>query len=181
MDGLSARLGSLAAEPLIRGDWLIAAAFVVVGPASAVEDQSSGGRPQTATLCSRGDVTLFACPIGTKLVSVCGRGNRAVYRFGKPRRLELQLNGVSLAKTAHSGGGEAQLTAVNKNHRYVIYDKIVRTSFEPNEGNNSRSSTGLLVQRAGRTISDRECGGSVDATISPLASRYTSSGEVTQH
>ena len=42
-------------------------------------------------------------------------------------------------------------------HRYIVYDRMVRTGFDKEGHSLSQMTQGLLVRSGGRTISSRHC------------------------
>ena len=134
-----------------------------------------------SSLCLRTEQTLFSCPIGIKTVSVCGQGDHAVYRFGKPPRVELEGRRLSFAEHAFSGGGESQIVFENKGYRYVIYDRLVRTAFGADGRHSPEATMGLIVRKAGRTISTTSCVGMAGTGISPAAAKAIPPGAFVSH
>lgn len=124
------------------------------------------------SLCLRGETPVFSCAIETRRVAVCGDGRHAIYRFGRPGRIELQIRGGSVAMRSYSGGGETQLGFARRGYRYVVYDRTVRTAFGADGRHDPASTAGLLISHAGRLLSKRECrepGAALDvAAIPPL-------------
>jgi len=125
-------------------------------PAEAQRGTARGG------LCRPGEVVIFQCGIGRKMVSVCGsRTPRAdaQYRFGTPGRVELQSAPGSLAyaREMYSGGGALQIRFTNGGHDYAVYSRTVRTGFGRDGRNNPRFSDGVMVRRDGRLVSNRSC------------------------
>ena len=135
---------------------------------------------KVGSFCTADEVSIFSCSLGPKRVSVCGRGNQAVYRYGAPGKVELAVRNLSLAKRGFSGGGETQITATNNNYSYIVYDRTERTSFGASGGNDPQSGSGLLVRHAGRTLSSKLCDD--DAPIPSRASAYIpTKGEFVTH
>ena len=124
----------------------------------ANHDATSAPSPSPRSLCRAPEMVLFTCGIRTKVVSICGQGERnAVYRFGRPGRVELEVSDLHYAEQAFSGGGETQVYANTPTHRYLVYDRIVRTSFD-NGRHDPQAESGVVVQRGNQTISSRHCG-----------------------
>ena len=141
---------------------LFAAMAVVTVPARA--------KPP-ASLCRAPEVVLFTCNVGTKTVSICGREQGgAAYRFGRPGRVELEATDLHLADRGWSGGGETQVYADTPTHRYIVYNRMIRTAFGPDGLHDARITSGLLVQRGGRTVWSRECG--ISKVFDPFAGRF---------
>lgn len=147
----------------------------------------SAGRSSAASvseqgLCRAGEEVIFACQIGRKAASLCGRvmpgGVRAaIYRFGRPGRIELALSDdadFSYASRGWSGGGETQVRVVNGTTEYRVFSRTVRTGFGPDGRNNPQDEAGVRIVRGGRTLAVRRCtGASYDATVrTGVAARY---------
>ena len=133
------------------------------------------------SFCARPEVTLFSCPVGVKTVSVCAHGGQAVYRYGKVPRIEIEGHRLKFAETAFSGGGESQIVFENNGYRYIVYDSTVRTSFGADGKHDPKFMTGLIVQKAGRTISNASCVGTGDSGMSPNASKSMPAGTYVPH
>ena len=135
---------------------LLATALVV---ALAGRQSAGSAQPGLAkSLCRTPEPVLFTCDVGSKTVSICGgEQGGAAYRFGRPGRVELEVPDVHRAFEGWSGGGETQVYADTPTHRYVVYDRMVRTGFDDEGHNIPRMTQGLLVQSGGRTLSRREC------------------------
>ena len=80
-----------------------------------------------------------------------------MYRYGRPGRIELEAPDVRRTYTGWSGGGETQVYADTPTHRYIVYDRMVRTGFDDEGHNLSEMTEGLVVQSEGRTVSNRDC------------------------
>jgi len=78
-------------------------------------------------LCRAPEAVLFTCDIGTKTVSICGQEKQsgAVYRFGRPGRVELEATDLHHAHDGWWGGGETQVYADTPTHRYIVHDQMV--------------------------------------------------------
>jgi hypothetical protein len=112
----------------------------------------------TKSLCRPSEAVLFTCEVGTRTVSICGQEQGgAVYRYGRPARVELEVTDLHLARKGWSGGGETQVYADTPTHRYIVYNRIVRTGFGADGHFDPRETVGLIVQSEGRTVSKREC------------------------
>jgi hypothetical protein len=128
------------------------------GDAAAAQGLAAQG-----SLCARGEVVIFQCGIGRKMVSVCGGRTpapHAQYRFGAPGNIELAYpgpgqSGLTYAREMYSGGGALQIRFSNGGTDYAVYSRTVRTGF--NGRNNPHSSDGVMVRRAGRLLSNRSC------------------------
>ncbi|HTU09852.1 MAG TPA: hypothetical protein VMG08_03045 [Allosphingosinicella sp.] len=133
---------------------------------------ASGGEAEAAqaagavrgSLCAQGEVVLFHCGVGRKMVSVCGSNRgpaRAEYRYGAPGDLELAYPApgqtpLTYAREIYSGGGAQQIRFTNGGYDYAVYSRTVRTGFGRG-GNNPRVSDGLMVRRGDRLVSNRSC------------------------
>ncbi len=144
---------------------------------------SSAPWPRAATppaaLCRPGETPLFACGIGSKQVAVCGRNGAAVYRFGRPGRVELTSTALTMAMRGFAGGGETQITAANRDYRYTVFDRTTRTGFGEDGRHDAAMTSGLLIQRAGRTVAAKACSG--DATVSAKAQGIIKPGPYVAH
>ena len=110
------------------------------------------------SLCRAPEPVLFTCDVRAKLVSICGQEQGgAVYRYGRPGRLEVETADLHRAFEGWPGGGETQAYADTPTHRYVVFDRMVRTGFDDEGHNIPRMTQGLLVQSGGRTVLNREC------------------------
>ena len=145
---------------------ILLAALAVAHPNAAPAQLRLAG-----SLCRAPEVVLFTCDMGTKTVSICGREQGgAAYRFGRPGRVELEASDLHLADRGWSGGGETQVYADTPTHRYIVYNRMIRTAFGPDGLHDSRITSGLLVQRGGRTVWSRECG--MSKIFDPFAGRF---------
>lgn len=123
------------------------------------------------SLCRAPEPVLFTCDIGTKTVSICGREKGgAAYRYGRPGRVELEATDLHLADRGWSGGGETQVYADTPTHRYIVYNRVVRTAFGLDGRHDPKITSGLLVQREGRTVWSGECG--LSEVLDPFAGRF---------
>jgi hypothetical protein len=115
------------------------------------------GNDKAASLCDPQETVLASCAIGQRRVSICARGAKAVYRYGRPGRVELTTSDLHWASTGYSGGGELQVTARNAGHSYTLFDRIVRTGFGADGLNHPKADSGLLVRRGEKILSARAC------------------------
>ncbi len=91
-------------------------------------------------------------------MSICGgEHGGAAYRYGRPSRVELEVKDLHLAYKGWSGGGETQVYADTPTHRYIVYDRMVRTGFGADGHHDAKTTTGLLVLRDGQKVLGREC------------------------
>ncbi len=146
-----------------------ALAALLVAALTAVHSRAAPAQPKAAkSLCEVSETILFTCQVKTKTVSICGQGQgRAIYRFGRPGRVELKATDLHLASQGFSGGGETQVYADTPTHRYIVYYMMVRTGFGADGHNDPKEMTGLVVQSEGQTISSREC--ALPKTYDPLS------------
>jgi hypothetical protein len=137
----------------------------------------ASGRPGAApaqprpggSLCRVPEAVLFTCDVGAKTVSICGQEQGgAAYRFGRPGRVDIEVTDLHRAHAGWSGG-ETQVYADTPTHRYLIYNQMVRTTFGLDGLHDSKITSGLVVQREGRTVLSRECG--LSEIFSPFAGR----------
>ena len=135
--------------------------------------------PAQPSLCGGAETTLFSCPVGQKIVSVCSAGGKATYRYGTLGKVELSSQALSFAETAFSGGGETQISFRNGAYSYIVYDKTTRTSFSSDGHNDPDFTSGLVVQENGKTVLAEECG--ADATISADAGHVIHAGAFVAH
>ena len=157
------------------------AVLAVAGLALTAGSPTRGPGFRAGTLCMPIEQPLFSCPIGGKLVSVCGRGGGAVYRFGAPHRVGLELRGLRFAERDFSGGGESQITLEDKDYQYILYDTIKRTSFGANGRHDPEEKSGLVIRHGATTVSSRTCAGSSQSGISSSAAEYMPGGEFVSH
>lgn len=57
--------------------------------------------PASAGLCRATEPVLFSCPLGRKLVPVCGTGKDATYRFGRRGAVEMTAQGLRPRRSRH--------------------------------------------------------------------------------
>ena len=81
----------------------------------------------------------------------------SVYRFGRLGRVEIEVPDLHFAQHTFWGGGETQVYADTPTHRYVVYDRMVRTGFGADGLHYPQEDDGLLVQSGGRTAWRRQC------------------------
>ncbi len=141
----------------------ILAGPMLVSPASSEAEAAQPAYARNGSLCARGEVVIFHCGMGRKMVSVCGRHGtppRAQYRFGAPGDIELAApgpgqSGLTYAREMYSGGGALQIRFSNGGYDYAVYSRTVRTGFRGR--NNPRFTDGVMVRRGGRLVSNRSC------------------------
>ncbi len=139
-------------KPALAGAIL---ALATTGPAA----KPALARGPAASLCRAKEAQTFSCPVGRKIVSICGEGAGAIYRFGRPGRVEMEARGPTTAQIGYSGGGEAQVAFAGQGYSYVVYDRTVRTRFTPDGRHDPAFSQGLLVVKGAHVVADRPCRG----------------------
>ena len=149
---------------------------VLLGVVAMPQAMAAASNP---SLCKAGETLLFSCPIDHKLASVCSDGSKATYYFGSPDHVELSSQALSIADHMFSGGGETQISFHRGDYGYVVYDRATRTSFAADERNDPGFTSGLVVQKNGKTISTKQC--SSDAAISSDARRFIQPGPFIEH
>ena len=133
-----------------------------------------------ASLCRAPEPVLFTCDVGAKTVSICGqKQGGAVYRFGRPGRIEFETAGLHFNDHGFSGGGETQVYVVTPTHRYIVYDKVIKTTLNDEGRYNPRETAGLVVQKGGRTALNRECARWTD--FEPSTEKLTPEGGYVPH
>lgn len=139
--------------------------------ASARPDAAPAQPRPGGSLCRVPEAVLFTCDVGTKTVSICSQEQGgAAYRFGRPGRVDIEVTNLHRAHAGWSGGGETQVYADTPTHRYIVYDQMVRTAFGLDGLHDSKITSGLVVQREGRTVLRRECG--LSKIFNPFAGRF---------
>lgn len=150
------------------GRLLMAASALAAAPLFVAPNPGSAAPPAydaPGSLCARGEVVIFSCGVGRKMVSVCGGRTpapHAQYRFGAPGDIELAFpgpgqSGLTYAREMYSGGGALQIRFSNAGYDYAVYSRTVRTGFGRDGHNNPRFSDGVMVRRNGRLIANRAC------------------------
>ncbi len=136
-----------------------AAAALLAAVLAALPGAAPAQPRPVESLCRPPESVLFTCRVGTKTVSICGQQEQggAAYRYGRPGHIELEAPDLRRAHTGWPGGGETQVYADTPTHRYVVYDRMVRTGFDDEGHNRSEMKEGLVVQSGGRTLSKQDC------------------------
>lgn len=101
-------------------------------------------------------VKVFACSIGDKKVSVTTVDGRLVYRYGTASKDDLSIVGMPGSGNIHwlegrFAGMERQLRFTNGEYSYIIY------AAEGNANSGAAGTSGLIVARGKRVISERSC------------------------
>ena len=115
------------------------------------------------SLCAANEPVVFACHVGSKLVSLCRPpGDRGMlsYRFGKPQALELTYpepgRQARAAFTVKSmpliGGGETTVAFQRGGYTYTVYSRIGR-----GDGATPEFEDGVIVSRRGKVLSRMRC------------------------
>jgi len=118
---------------------------------------------QAASLCAANEPVVFACHVGSKMVSLCRpAGDRGMlsYRFGGPDKLELSYpepgRQASAAFTVKSlplvGGGETTVAFQRGAYTYTVYSKVARA-----EDASPAFEDGVIVARRGKVVSRMRC------------------------
>lgn len=119
---------------------------------------------QAASLCAPNEPVVFACHVGSKMVSLCRpAGDRGMlsYRFGGPDKLELTYpepgRQASAAFTVKSvpliGGGETTVAFKRGVYTYTVYSKAARSE----DGESPEFEDGVIVARRGKVLSKMRC------------------------
>jgi hypothetical protein len=133
-------------------------------------------------LCKPDAAVLATCTIRRKLVSVCGHGHRSTYRFGRPDRIELEASSMDYVSQFFAGGGESQIVITRGAYQYVIYDSATRGDWDDEGHNPLIFSSGLMVLRHGRHLSDIACNPlDWDIVDTNAVSNYMPKGEYVWH
>ena len=156
---------------------------------SACSGAVSARAKPPASLCRAPEPVLFTCHVGIKLASICGQEQGgAAYRYGQPGHVELEITNLHRGHKYESGGGETQVYADTPTHRYLVYDRMVRTGFVADGLHYPREDIGLLVQSEGRTVWRRQCAlprsydpHTPEASFDPLIEKLIPEGEYVDH
>ena len=113
---------------------------------------ASGG----AGLAEATPAKLFACAIGANEVSVTAAGGRLVYHYGTADKEQMTIVGIPASGnifqlTQRFAGMEYQLRFKNGEYSYIVY------SSEGNARSGASATSGLVVMRGTKTISDKAC------------------------
>ena len=155
------------------------------GEVDAGAPDETDGYPATSA-CAETEGTVFSCKIRDgRTIAVCVQRDEqgreyAQYRFGQsdeppelawPRSFEER--GMQRASVPYSGGGEAQLSFVRGEIRYVIYSRVIRTNFAAGEPNEPAFEDGAYVYRGDNRVSSLPCAGEADRPVSvAMAERF---------
>jgi hypothetical protein len=120
------------------------------------------------SLCAANEPVVFACHVGSKLVSLCRPpGDRGMlsYRYGKPDALELTYPEPGrLARAAFTvksapaiGGGETTVAFQRGAYTYTVYSRIGRSGHGNHDGATPEFEDGVIVSRRGKVLSRMRC------------------------
>lgn len=147
---------------LAMGSQTSAFSFAGIQPQATIAFQAAPAvrMPEVSTSCSDSEDVLFSCRFDSgKQLSVCADDkDKTHYRFGKETP-EMALIGTSWASVPYSGGGEAQIKFTNGDTDYIVFSRVIRTNFTPDEPNNPEFSDGVMVVRKGKLLSKMSCNG----------------------
>jgi hypothetical protein len=136
--------------------------------------------PAQTSFCTPMEEVVFACPTGTKLVSVCASKGASAnqgyvqYRFGKPdSRDPLELihpeGEVAPSRAAtgenvpFAGGGGAWLRFRKGDTAYVVYSGIGKWGPK----GETMEKQGVVVERGGSTLASLSCTGPLLGGLGP--------------
>ena len=160
----------------------LASAAVLPAALTVAHSGAASTLPKSSdvSLCQRPEMVLFSCWVEAKVVSICGqKQGGAVYRFGRPDRIELEATDLHFNDHGFSGGGETQVYVDTPTHRYIVYDKVIKTTLNDKGRYNPRETAGLVVQSRGRTVASRECARWTD--FEPSTRKLVSEGDYVPH
>lgn len=136
---------------------------------------------RAASLCAPNEPVVFACHVGSKLVSLCRpAGDRGMlsYRYGGPEKLELSYpepgRHAGAAFTVKSaplvGGGETTVAFRRGAYTYTVYSKVAREE----DGTTPAFEDGVIVARRGKVVSKMRCedgGEGFREPVTPMAAK----------
>jgi len=152
-------LVSCAAEPPGAEEPVEASQATISAPEGVDPANLSTSPPARAQVaCTGSEEAIFSCKVeGGKHLAVCtAESGHVQYRYGDGDA-ELVLNGGEWARAAYSGGGEAQIAFASKDHRYIVFSRMVRTNFAPGEPNNPAISDGVIVLHNDEVLAVEVC------------------------
>ena len=144
---------------------MVAAGAALLGAAlTAYSGMALAQAGPAESLCQAPEAVLFTCRVEAKTVSICGRQQKqgqdkagAVFRYGHQGHVELELTDLHRAFEGWPGGGETQVYADTPTHRYIVYDRMVRTGVDKEGHSLSQMTQGLLVRSGERTVLSKHC------------------------
>ncbi|MDJ0275699.1 hypothetical protein QLH51_02605 [Sphingomonas sp. 2R-10] len=140
------------------GAVILAWATAATGSApAAAPAMPPNAREPDAALCTPAETPLFTCTLGAHRASLCAKGGKATYRYGRPGQIELASRRLTMATRSLSGGGETQITAASNGHSHTMFDRTTRTAFGADGRNDPKSETGLIVRHGDKRLSSRIC------------------------
>ena len=109
---------------------------------------------------------LFACRIGAKSVSVTDAGGEIAYRYGTAGKDEMSIVGTAksgkvLQLEQRFAGMEYQLRFRNGEFSYIVY------SSEGDGRTGALPTSGLVVMKGAKVLSDRSCSPYAELTLPP--------------
>ena len=72
---------------------------------------------------------------------------------------------MRISSTSYSGGGEEHITFSNGGYDYVVFSRLVRTSFEDDGRHDPQASAGVVASKNRQVVGRRACTAPADATI----------------
>jgi hypothetical protein len=110
--------------------------------------------------------TVFTCSIGKKMVSVTQTDGRITYHYGTGIKDEMSIIGKPalgnvFQMSQRFAGMEYQIRFRNGEYSYIVYDS------EGNGRVGAAASSGLVIMRGTKRISDRACTRFTEFAVSP--------------
>lgn len=101
-------------------------------------------------------VNLFSCTVGAKTATVTAEGDQLTYSYGPAIKPEMTISGDAQSgnifrMVQRFAGIEQQLRFQRGDYSYVVY------SVAGNETSGSAAISGLVVMKADKVISDKNC------------------------
>lgn len=163
-----------------------AIALVVLAATTSAEraNQQSAHTSEIATssLCMKQEFVIATCPVGRKIASVCGpRRGHAIYRFGRPGRIELESQGLRHSNKGYAGGGETQVYFTRGAYTYFLFDNMTRTGFGLEGQHDAVLTSGLVLQHKGRFRRLSRCPGMDPVIMSGKVRDYMPEGPFIEH
>jgi len=122
--------------------------------------------PGLAAHAKETPVKAFSCAIGAKRVSVTTEDGRLVYRYGTAAKDEMSVvgdpaSGNIFQMSQRFAGMEYQLRFTNGAFSYIVYES------EGNGRVGASATSGLVVMRGAKRISDKSCARFSELTMPP--------------